>query len=782
MSTETTQNPPRRKLPWIPVIDVACMVLLLGVGVSAFGPVFSGTPGYVAAGGGALLGAGIAILSAWRGWSFFTTASVALAAFVLFGGALALPGTTVAGILPTLETVQRLVLLTFQGWRDLLTVSVPANAFTGPAVVPYLSGLVCSLLTVSAALRMKRHLWALVPALLLLLIGILWGTKSAPAAAAGGVVFAVTAVGWAAWRVTLAQHRANAHLLTGGRTNATAQRQRAMAAVGILAVSTLVAITVGSSLATATDRYVLRDSVVPPLNLRDYASPLTRYRYYERNQKDETVMTVSGLPEGARIRLAALDVYDGHVYNVDANSAGFMRVGDQIGTDPDPQDVTTLDITLGAYEGVWLPGGGDLTAVRFKDERLAAGLHFNPDTGTALTTVGLRDSATYEVDLRLRSQPTDSVLAKDSIAGRDMPASDGVPEEIISETPTFAGTADSQIAQLRRIEEKFREIGFYPNDEKSMAGHYTRRLSMLFTNDKMVGDDEQYATAMALMVRQLGYPARVVLGFYPEETNSGPLELTGYDAHVWVEVPFEKEGWVAFDPTPDRDKRPDTKVPKPDEIPRPQVLPPPAPPEEPIEPPEDETDDARNRQDDEGLKLDIPESVKLAVYDVGGAALLASPWVLIALLKRTRRTRRRRLGQPADRISGGWSEVLDTAADLGSPASPRITRQETARELAERYAETAPLAVAERVDAHVFGAGEPADEDVEEMWRQVDDLLDGMRGSVGRWRRVRAAVSVKSLLGQRRDRPTEGDLPTLRQLLGRVRDRVPGMRSREEQE
>ena len=63
-------------------------------------------------------------------------------AYLVLGGPLALRKTTLFGIIPTPETFLRLVPLTVQSWRDLLTVTPPASAFTGPAIVPYVSGLV----------------------------------------------------------------------------------------------------------------------------------------------------------------------------------------------------------------------------------------------------------------------------------------------------------------------------------------------------------------------------------------------------------------------------------------------------------------------------------------------------------------------------------------------------------------------------------------------------------------------------------------------------------------
>ncbi|MCF6378467.1 DUF3488 and transglutaminase-like domain-containing protein [Nocardioides KLBMP 9356] len=739
------------------LVDVVAMLVLLGTGVVAFGPVFADVSGYVAAGGGVLAGAAVAVLGAWRRWSVFGVAAATLAAFVVLGGPLALPSTTIGGVVPTPETVNRLLVLTYQAWRDLLTVSVPASSFTGPAVVPYLSGLVCAVLALSLALRARRHLWALAPTAVLLLVGILWGTKSAPAAALQGAVFCVAALAWAGWRTALQQHRDNAHLLMNRRTNTGAQRQRLLAAAAILVVAAGASVGLGGGMVSAADRYVLRDDVVPPLDLRTYASPLTKYRYYERDQKEDTLLTVTGLPEGSRLRLATLDGYDGHVYSVDAASAQFRRVGDRIGVDP-PAGARTVGIEIDDYSGYWIPGGGDLGGVDFSGPRadsLAASLYYNADSGTLLSPAGVWGGETYDVTIVPDAAPSDDELAEDSIATQTGEASVEVPDAIAGITSEFAEAGESQIDQLRKLESKFQETGFYSNEGKvSASGHYDGRLTQLFSGARMIGDDEQYATSMALMVRQLGYPARVVLGFYPEKaTTASRLELTGNDAHVWVEVPFEKAGWVVFDPTPDRDKTPDTKVPKPDEVPQPQVLPPPVPPEEPVDPPEDRTDDSSTtKKDDE--ETSIPEGVKIAGYVIGGAGLLVSPFLAIALLKKRRRLRRRLTGRTADRISGGWDEVVDTARDLGVVAPARVTRQESARDLAETFPSAGPVAVAERMDAHVFGQGEPSSKDVEAMWRQVDELRSGMARSMHPVRRLRAAVSPKSLLSGRRKRST----------------------------
>ena len=75
----------------------------------------------------------------------------------------------------------------------------------------------------------------------------------------------------------------------------------------------------------------------------------------------------------------------------------------------------------------------------------------------------------------------------------------------------------------------------------------------LFTSRR--GYCNHFATAMAVMVRSLGIPARLATGFtagqYQEDRDV--YEIRDQDAHAWVEVFLPDTGWVDFDPTPDID-------------------------------------------------------------------------------------------------------------------------------------------------------------------------------------------------------------------------------------
>jgi transglutaminase-like putative cysteine protease len=63
---------------------------------------------------------------------------------------------------------------------------------------------------------------------------------------------------------------------------------------------------------------------------------------------------------------------------------------------------------------------------------------------------------------------------------------------------------------------------------------------------------EQYGTALVVMARSLGIPARLTVGYGAGRLNpvTGYYEVRVSDAHAWTEVYFPEIGWVPFDPTP----------------------------------------------------------------------------------------------------------------------------------------------------------------------------------------------------------------------------------------
>ncbi len=64
------------------------------------------------------------------------------------------------------------------------------------------------------------------------------------------------------------------------------------------------------------------------------------------------------------------------------------------------------------------------------------------------------------------------------------------------------------------------------------------------------GDCERFASALALLARADGIPSRVVIGYASKRKEGNEFVVRASDAHAWVEVYVEGEGWIPFDATP----------------------------------------------------------------------------------------------------------------------------------------------------------------------------------------------------------------------------------------
>lgn len=79
-----------------------------------------------------------------------------------------------------------------------------------------------------------------------------------------------------------------------------------------------------------------------------------------------------------------------------------------------------------------------------------------------------------------------------------------------------------------------------------------------FINDVRLGHCEFFASAMALMLRSVGVPTRVVSGYRGGEWSdgAGAYIVRQSMAHLWLEVFIEGSGWVRFDPAPPSNETP----------------------------------------------------------------------------------------------------------------------------------------------------------------------------------------------------------------------------------
>ncbi len=94
---------------------------------------------------------------------------------------------------------------------------------------------------------------------------------------------------------------------------------------------------------------------------------------------------------------------------------------------------------------------------------------------------------------------------------------------------------------------------FQTNFEASLINQFSSADSFksFITTDKR-GHCEYFSTAATVLFRQLGIPARMVLGYRGGRYNavSQTLEVREESAHAWVEIFVSGTGWISYDPTP----------------------------------------------------------------------------------------------------------------------------------------------------------------------------------------------------------------------------------------
>ena len=642
----------------MPMWSLAVLAVLFVGPVAAFEPVFGGGVGAIAAGAGVACGLAIAFASTkWR-WDAITTALAVLATYFLLGSAAALRSEALFGVLPTGKTLQVMVLGSFRAWKDLLTLTAPVSAYSGPALVPWMCGLLFASAAGLITARAGRALLGSVPVIVMGAIALFFGLSGQPLPVWSILIWwGVLAAWWAVaaqyQRITLGQDVLVGRSGTRGTENTLGRSSRSTVYVGtrvvgallMLAISVGIALPAASFLGRSSTRVVGRDLVEPPLDIQAYPSPMASFRHYTTDLKDETLITVSDLPEGQRVRIAAMDVYDGTTFGMsdtrgDGHS-GYIPVETTIpGRAAGDADVT---VSTTGMSGPWVPVLGTPSQLTFSGANAGAqkdGLFVDTWANAALTT---GPTATMSYDVRTTFAP--AVRDEDLSALAVMPNTSKdthVPDGVVTMASDLTQNASTSLGAARAIEHHLSTHGYYLNENTqfSRPGVRADRLERMLSGDEnLIGDDQQYTALMALMLHQLGINARVVMGAYPEGgSQGGAASLRGSDIRAWVEVEFAGGIWAVFDPTPPRDHTPQTQVPK-------------------------------------------PRSV---VGIAGGFLLLLLPPLAVLAYKAGRRRRRRR-SAAVSALIGSWDEVVDLAADSGLSIEVGRTRQETAWSLASQW-------------------------------------------------------------------------------------------------
>ena len=649
----------------------AAVIGLLAVGVAAFGSIFA-PPNYLIAGG---IGIVAGLVLAWiRLPRWFTPIGVVVV-FLLLGPLATHRNDKPASLLPSPANLWEFVVLSVQAPYRIVTIDLTqVHAQFGLLAVPYLVAFVAAL---AAGYVMRRGLieWALGITTIPLILALALGARAADDGPLVGAGFAVAAA-----VLLVAVH-------TPIKQSFWARLTRLILAAVVLIATGAAGFGIASlahqNLRAGSVRSVIHGDPKP----YDYSSPLTELKRFHTDLKSTTLFTVTGMPAGERMRTATLDRYDGTSYHP-AGSTKDNPVSGQFAPYQDVNTTAALDTRLPLgntvsahvqvedYSDVWVPGPTHIswfTCTGTREQDILDGLYLNPITGTAMTTSGLRRGDTYNVGGTLAIVPGDDELANAEFAKILLPNTGSVPPELFLLAQSLVTPDQKPIDKVRAIQAYLQQHGQVYNGDTAHfpSGHSGSMLARFVTTGQFVGDDEQFATTMAIMALTAGIPARVATGF---QVAPDRKTITGADARAWVEVAFDGIGWVPFEATPSRDHVPPitTDVPPIASPPSPDKSQDTAPP-----PPEQQPDKAK--KNDNHNHPDTPKSVLTVVGDAllgllillaEALAILAVPCLIggiIAWIKIVRRRRRRHGGSPVQRIAAAWDEVTDTLIDLGMP-------------------------------------------------------------------------------------------------------------------
>ena len=256
---------------------------------------------------------------------------------------------------------------------------------------------------------------------------------------------------------------------------------------------------------------------------------------------------------------------------------------------------------------------------------------------------------------------------------------------------------------------------------------------------KESGSPEQYATLLAMIARGLDVPARLVTGFRlspldqaPAPVPAGRHVVTGSQAWTWVEVLSRTRGWVTLDPTPTRLGEAATSTSGASSAPTTTTT----------QPPQD-----RAVTEIQGYTSKAPPrpGASLAIFATLGISLLvilvlALPLIILAWLRRRRRTARRSRAEPAWRIEGAWMDVLDTLDVNRVGDLEPLTGSEVASLVSEQFGGGLAASVggvATVAEIAIFGNRSSLTiEDSEQAWDQADLLRRGLARTIGIRRRI----------------------------------------------
>jgi transglutaminase-like putative cysteine protease len=729
-------------------ITVSLMLLLVASSFAMFG-LISGALWWLD-----MIGIGVAVLVAsavlrMLGVARLLASVLSVGVLLLILSALFGAGTTVLGLIPTQATFQRFAGLLFQ---SRLSISEQATPSPPLPEFLFLIALGAGLFAIAVdllAIAARMPALAALPVVVILLV---------PAMLLSGGVTPLALVACGLAYLLL--------LRSDVRTRHPAGDQ-VVVSLSIAAAATIAALLLATTAPGFTQ--LGRQGLGPGgVSIGGSVNPLIDLGQDLRRPAAVTVLQYSTTADSPPyLRLTSLDLSTGTIWRHSTSTQNVMFAGPgSLGAAPGLSNAVkttkvTTRVTIQNMDSNWLPVPYPTSTI--------SGLDGTWNWDPIDLTVSAVNAGTNGQSYTARSVLPDPSRKQLQDAGTQYPTDvqkelvvpSGAPSIIATTARKVAASAASPYDKALALQNYFRNTDFTYSTETPARGDYdndSMDAIAAFLKAK-AGYCVHFATAMTIMARDLGIPARVAMGYLPGSPGARNSDgdttytVTSDDLHAWPELYFPGVGWVPFEPTVSRGTVPGYALPISQASSTSTSASTPVPTQTQSTPlPTDRTaGSAGSTPTDSGIgAASVLGAVGIVIVIL---ALLAVPG-LIRLGRRASRLRRLRGGRGAPGIA--WSEVVDTARDLGMS----ITLAETPRGIAARLAQelddetsdsdarVALALILEATERQRFGPpdGEASEGSPDVDWApRLQSILDSLFAASPAAARLRARIAPASL-------------------------------------
>lgn len=801
-------------------------------------PIYSDPYFFVVLAASVVLGFGGAVAISQKTSTWLSQALFALIAVVLIGPFIASPAIFTSGSGFLRNWVDAVSALIF-GWKQLVTIDPPVGSYHGLMTPAFVVFFLANFLAALVVYGKSRRQWlAIIPFFGMVIFAFAFGQTTVeettnifgiqlgiPSSYFSGLVILIASIRF----LTPRQGKRSGFQLPS--FNGFGSLSRKTVQVGsswflVLASLLVVSLVLGAN--SVSSRQVLRSAT--PANFEsDDLSPLSLYRQNFTNvsKLGREILRFETTNSGIdRIRLAVMTNFDGQVFkveNAEGSPLSFSLLPAALVADKPGVKTTKTQIELLSRDSVWLPLVENVSKVEFagpEAQSFGDNFYFNRTTesGALLGSEFPEGSVVYTVSSFVDSEAVDpgQILSSPSRVCSDALNGEGFVPTSLCDWLDVQSEDLSNAVGFEKLIKTLRARGYLTHSldlpttagnwtellggsyafVSAKAGHALGRIDQMFKdllavqkankpgvpNSKLVatsGDDEQFATAAALLARAAGFESRVVLGFktVSSEPNPGVAPCSngvcaGKNLSAWIEISSGDSIWLPIDVTPQYKNRPlpppvqegliqEEANPSQDDA---TVVPP-----SPVSP----ADSCKDQDPSEEVDTcGTPPVCDVGVFSwficeagwlqiLSGAGLgvlilsaLLGPPAAVILGKRRRRRNRQNAPTLAERITGAWDEYIDNLIDLGERGLRRLPANETRPELlvkaaiANQELSNSPFARAmvRYTDAAAFAPYEPNPADEQVVWQFVDTEFARASQELSRLRRIRVALSLRSIL------------------------------------